>query len=102
LKEVRYLLNNQNEITFEELYELLKDNQLKNFDPVKDAFKVYDPNDSGFVDMAVVHEFFDSLGFGTISDEVFLKWVEAKTPPTNNRLKSIRLQELKIHISCFS
>ena len=27
---------------------------------------MYDPNDTGAVDMAVVHEFFDSLGFGSI------------------------------------
>ena len=30
----RFLLNNQPEISFEELYDLLKDNQLTNFDPV--------------------------------------------------------------------
>ncbi len=32
---------------------MLKDNQLTNFDPVKEAFKVYDPQDTGFVDMEV-------------------------------------------------
>ncbi|CAE8654886.1 unnamed protein product, partial [Polarella glacialis] len=32
-REVKFLLNNQPEITFEELYALLKDNQLSNFDP---------------------------------------------------------------------
>ncbi|OLQ06552.1 hypothetical protein AK812_SmicGene10168 [Symbiodinium microadriaticum] len=39
-REVKFLLNNQPEITFDELYALLKDNQLTNFDPVKEAFKV--------------------------------------------------------------
>merc|ERR1712070_227283 len=68
-KEIKFLLNNQPEITFEDLYELLKDNQLTNFDPVKEAFKVYDPQDTGFVDMAVVKEFFHNLGHGDISDE---------------------------------
>jgi len=68
-KEIKFLLNNQPEISFEELFALLKDNQLTAFDPVKEAFKVYDPNDTGFVDMSVVREFFQNLGYGEISDE---------------------------------
>eukprot|EP00386_Alphamonas_edax_P005925 GDKI01019310.1.p1 GENE.GDKI01019310.1~~GDKI01019310.1.p1 ORF type:complete len:182 (-),score=55.08 GDKI01019310.1:35-529(-) len=69
LKEVKFLLNNQPEITFEELHSLLRDNQLTNFDPVKEAFKVYDPHDTGFVDMGVVRDFFRNLGYGDISEE---------------------------------
>merc|ERR1712098_143837 len=68
-KEIKFLLNNQPEITFEELYDLLKDNQLTNFDPVKEAFRVYDRQDTGFVDMDAVTEFFASLGYGEISEE---------------------------------
>mmetsp|Transcript_24736 Transcript_24736/g.70592 ORF Transcript_24736/g.70592 Transcript_24736/m.70592 type:complete len:183 (-) Transcript_24736:186-734(-) len=68
-KEVKFLLNNQPEITFEELYALLRDNQLTNFDPVKEAFKVYDPHNTGFVDMDKVKVFFKDLGYGDISDE---------------------------------
>jgi len=64
-KEIKFLLNNQPEISFDELYELLKDNQLTNFDPVKEAFKVYDPQDTGFVDMSVVKEFFHNLPMET-------------------------------------
>merc|ERR1719337_75613 len=68
-KEIKFLLNNQPEISFEELYDLLKDNQLTNFDPVKEAFKVYDPHNTGFVDMEVVKTFFKELGYGEISEE---------------------------------
>lgn len=68
-REVKFLLNNQPEITFDELFALLKDNQLTNFDPVKEAFKVYDPNNTGFVDMDIVKTFFKELGYGDISDE---------------------------------
>eukprot|EP00933_Yihiella_yeosuensis_P014808 TRINITY_DN13117_c0_g3_i1.p1 TRINITY_DN13117_c0_g3~~TRINITY_DN13117_c0_g3_i1.p1 ORF type:complete len:180 (+),score=41.42 TRINITY_DN13117_c0_g3_i1:139-678(+) len=68
-REVKFLMNNQPEISFDELYALLKDNQLTNFDPVKEAFKVYDPNNTGFVDMDVVKHFFKELGYGEISDE---------------------------------
>ncbi|CAD7970108.1 unnamed protein product [Amoebophrya sp. A120] len=69
VKEIRYLLNNQSEITFDELRDLLKDNTLKNVDPVKDAFRVYDPNDTGEIDIGVIQELFQGLGFGEISDE---------------------------------
>eukprot|EP00928_Gymnodinium_smaydae_P064140 TRINITY_DN47554_c0_g1_i1.p1 TRINITY_DN47554_c0_g1~~TRINITY_DN47554_c0_g1_i1.p1 ORF type:complete len:197 (+),score=43.65 TRINITY_DN47554_c0_g1_i1:69-593(+) len=68
-REVKFLLNNQPEITFEELHALLRDNQLTNFDPVKEAFKVYDPHNTGFVDMDMVKTFFKDLGYGDISDE---------------------------------
>mmetsp|Transcript_97819 Transcript_97819/g.174241 ORF Transcript_97819/g.174241 Transcript_97819/m.174241 type:complete len:180 (+) Transcript_97819:70-609(+) len=68
-REVKFLLNNEPEITFDDLYKLLKDNQLTNFDPVKEAFKVYDPNNTGFVDMDMVKYFFKELGYGEISDE---------------------------------
>eukprot|EP00930_Biecheleria_cincta_P063278 TRINITY_DN48797_c0_g1_i1.p1 TRINITY_DN48797_c0_g1~~TRINITY_DN48797_c0_g1_i1.p1 ORF type:complete len:199 (+),score=54.52 TRINITY_DN48797_c0_g1_i1:49-597(+) len=68
-REVKFLLNNQPEITFEELFALLKDNQLTNFDPVKEAFKVYDPQNTGFVDPDIVKSFFKELGYGEISDE---------------------------------
>eukprot|EP00927_Polykrikos_kofoidii_P059037 TRINITY_DN5402_c0_g1_i1.p1 TRINITY_DN5402_c0_g1~~TRINITY_DN5402_c0_g1_i1.p1 ORF type:complete len:181 (-),score=40.94 TRINITY_DN5402_c0_g1_i1:59-601(-) len=68
-REVKFLLNNQPEITFEELYSLLRDNQLTGFDPVKEAFKVYDPHGTGFVDMDVVKAFFKDLGYGDLSEE---------------------------------
>jgi len=68
-REVKFLLNNQPEISFEDLYALLRDNQLTNFDPVKEAFKVYDPSNTGFVDIDVVKTFFKELGYGEISEE---------------------------------
>lgn len=69
MKEIRYLLNNQQEISFDELYELLKNNQLKNFDPVKEAFRVYDPTGQGHVDPAILRDFFQTLGFGEIPED---------------------------------
>lgn len=43
--------------------------QVKNFDPVAEAFKVYDPSNTGFVDTEVLREIFQSLGFGEITDD---------------------------------
>ena len=68
-KEYRFLMNNKNEMSFEELHDLLIDNEVKNFDPVAEAFKVYDPENSGFVDTEVLRSIFESLGFGEITDD---------------------------------
>ncbi len=68
-KEYRFLMNNKNEMSFEELRDLLIDNEVKNFDPVAEAFKVYDPDGSGFVDTEVLRSIFESLGFGEITDD---------------------------------
>lgn len=43
--------------------------QVSNFDPVAEAFKVYDPHGSGFVDPGVLRDIFQHLGFGEISEE---------------------------------
>lgn len=69
VKEVKFLLNNQPYITFEELYNLLKNNHVSNFDPVREAFRVYDPHDTGFVDVNCLKDFFKQLGYGELSDD---------------------------------
>ena len=42
LKELKFLMNNQKELTVEYLSDLLKGNEITNFDPVAEAFKVRD------------------------------------------------------------
>ena len=39
-KEYKFLMNDQSELTLDDLRELLLDNEVKNFDPVAEAFKV--------------------------------------------------------------
>jgi len=63
-------MNDQPEITFNDFTPLISDNQLSsNFDPVREAFKVYDPQETGFVDMEVTREIFQTLGYGEVSEE---------------------------------
>jgi calmodulin len=69
MKEYKFLMNNENEMTFEDLKELLKDNEITSFDPLAEAFKAYDPHGTGFVDTDVLRSVFQSLGFGEITDE---------------------------------
>jgi len=40
IREYRFLMNNKPQLTLEELYNLLVNNELTNFDPVMEAFKV--------------------------------------------------------------
>ena len=49
--------------------ELLTAEILKNFDPVAEAFKVYDPEGTGFIDTSVLKAIFENLGFGEISED---------------------------------
>lgn len=68
-KDYRFLMNNKQELTLEDLKDLLLDNEVTNFDPVAEAFKVYDPELTGYVDSEVLRNIFSSLGFGDITDE---------------------------------
>jgi calmodulin len=52
-----------------DLKALLLDNDLANFDPVAEAFKVYDPSGTGFVELSTLRDVFRRLGFGELSEE---------------------------------
>ncbi len=67
LREYKFLMNNQSELTLDDLRSLLENNEIKNFDPVAEAFRVYDPSDTGYVDTSVLRGIFEKLGFGTIT-----------------------------------
>ena len=69
LREYKFLMNNQSELTLDDLRTLLENNEIKNFDPVAEAFKVYDPQETGYVDTQVLKGIFEKLGFGTITKE---------------------------------
>ena len=69
LREYKFLLNNKQELTEQELYALLANNELTNYDPVAEAFKIYDPNETGYIDLEVFREILSNLGFGDITDQ---------------------------------
>ena len=67
-KEIKLLLGD-GVFTKESLRRLLSSNELGSCDPVKEAFKVYDPSGTGFVDNDTLRSIFESIGYGEISDE---------------------------------
>lgn len=69
LSDVRLLLNEDSELTEEALRNLLLTNEVKNFDPVAEAFKAYDPEETGFISREMLRDVFERLGFGALTDE---------------------------------
>ena len=74
-KEIKLLLGEGN-FTKETLKNLLLNNDLGNYDPTKEAFKAYDPNNTGFVDTETLRTIFSSLGYGEITDDDLAVLVE--------------------------
>jgi Ca2+-binding EF-hand superfamily protein len=68
-KEYRFLMNGKRELTMEDLSELLIDNDLTNFDPIAEAFKLYDPIGSGSINGDQMRTVFKAYGFNELSDE---------------------------------
>ncbi len=68
-KEYRFLMNNKKELTIEDLRELLMENELNGFDPIHDAFRVFDPDGKGVLNEDKLRKAFVSFGFGELSDE---------------------------------
>jgi calmodulin len=62
-------MNNKKEITIDELKELLLDNEITNFDPVGEAFKVFDPAGEGALSGHMLRQAFMTYGLGELADE---------------------------------
>lgn len=78
-KEYRFLISEPN-FTVETLWGLLENNTITNFDPVKEAFRVYDPNNTGFVDKDVLRKIMREMGYGEMKPddmEVLIKTADA-------------------------
>jgi len=69
LREYKFLMNNKQELTESDLLALLSSNELTHYDPVAEAFRCYDPNDTGYIDLDVFREILTNLGFGDITDQ---------------------------------
>ncbi|RLN47801.1 hypothetical protein BBJ28_00023131, partial [Nothophytophthora sp. Chile5] len=69
LKDVRLLLSEETELTEEYLHALLLPNEVKNFDPVAEAFKAYDPEETGFISREMLRYVFERLGYGALTEE---------------------------------
>lgn len=69
MREFKFLMAGKTSLTLDDLRELVADNDLTGFDPVAEAFKVFDPSGSGIADEGVLRDVFRRLGFEELSDE---------------------------------
>ena len=68
-KDYKYLMKHKKEIVIEDLHSLLDANEIKDFDPVAEAFKSYDPENKGFISKDKLKDIAESFGFGNLSLE---------------------------------
>ncbi|KAJ0403701.1 hypothetical protein ATCC90586_007512 [Pythium insidiosum] len=68
-RDLKLLLNDQTELTEDYLNTLLLTNEVKQFDPVAEAFKAYDPEETGVISRDMLRYVFERLGFGALTDE---------------------------------
>ena len=67
-KEVKFLMSNKSEMTKGELQGMLRETRLVNFDPAREAFKLYDPHGTGFVEKDQLRKFFANMGCADVTD----------------------------------
>lgn len=80
------LLLGDGAFTKESLRTLLADNELGAYDPAKEAFKAYDPGNTGYVDADTLRSIFEALGYGEISDEDLSVLVETADVDRDGRI----------------
>lgn len=68
-KDYRFLMNNKKEMNLDDLRDLLIDNEVANYDPFFDAFRIFDPKNTGFIDEDKLRVAFIAFGLGELSDE---------------------------------
>jgi len=52
-----------------DLEELLEGNEITGFDPVLEAFKVYDPEGTGYADIDIMRQVFEGLGYTDLTGD---------------------------------
>lgn len=102
-REYKFLMNNRSQITLDDLYDMLQQNELSIssqtsntnangdpnstanqpqqqphvFDPVYESFRIFDPSNTGFVDPLVLKNIFGNLGYKNITDNDITVLIEA-------------------------
>lgn len=63
------MMNNKKELSLEDLHEMIDGNDISNFDPVEEAFKLYDVENAGFIPKGRLADIFQAYGFDEMSNE---------------------------------
>jgi len=63
------LTNGKSEIKATELYDLLKDNELADFDPITEVYRILDKDKENNLNINHLQKIFQELGMGTMDDK---------------------------------
>lgn len=63
------MADNKVDMSLDELVNLLVNNDVPLFDPVHEAFKVYDPKEEGLITFANMKRVYEQLGMPALSEE---------------------------------
>lgn len=76
-QDVNFLMNGHAELEAVELYDLLSQTQIEDFDAVEEAFRLLDVNNEGHLTVDCFRDIFEKLQLGSIakSDEEIFKEV---------------------------
>jgi Ca2+-binding EF-hand superfamily protein len=85
IAEYKFLMGDAKSMSLKDLKALLADNDVAGFDPVAEAFKVYDPGNTGYVQPSVLKDIFRRLGFDDLSQEDMKVLVSLATAPVVSR-----------------
>lgn len=66
---LRFLMNNKKDLSMDDLKDLLLDNEITNFDPVAEAYRVFDSQGEGALSGDKLRQAFAAYGMGELSDE---------------------------------
>eukprot|EP00753_Platysulcus_tardus_P010494 PLAT2765.1.p2 GENE.PLAT2765.1~~PLAT2765.1.p2 ORF type:complete len:191 (+),score=96.40 PLAT2765.1:89-661(+) len=86
MREYKFLMNNKAELSLDDLRDLLDGATISDFDPVAEAFKVYDPEETGFVNREALEAVFDKLGYGELTEDDMAVLVEAADVDKDGRI----------------
>jgi hypothetical protein len=68
MQDIKFLLNNKSELDSKELYDLLKNNKLQDFDPLKETYNILDPENKGFINEKDFQSIMEAMGFTDITE----------------------------------
>lgn len=62
-------MNNKKDLSLDDLKDLLLDNEITNFDPVAEAYRVFDTQGEGVLSGEKLRQAFVAYGMGELADE---------------------------------
>ena len=67
--DINFLMNGKIELEAEDLFKMLQETNIEEFDEVEEAFKLLDVDNQGYLTVETFRSIFEKLGLGSIKEE---------------------------------